>query len=177
MKKNTKKLVLAGMFLALGLVLPFITANIPEIGKRLCPMHIPVMLCGIFCGWQYGLVVGFITPLLRSVLFSMPVLFPDGVVMAFELSAYAVIIALMYKALPKKLWAIYVSLFVSMIGGRIVYGIVKAIIMAAGLLENPFTWKVFITSAVIKAIPGIISQIIIIPVLVYAIKRQSKEEA
>lgn len=176
MKNSTKRLVLAGMFLAIGLVLPFITANIPEIGKRLCPMHIPVMLCGIFCGWQYGLAVGIITPLLRGFLFSMPVIFPDGVVMAFELATYAVIISLMYKALPKKLWAIYVSLITAMVGGRIVYGIVKAAIFATGLLSSPFTWEVFITSAVIKAIPGIISQIIIVPILVYVIKRQEKED-
>lgn len=176
MKNSTKKMVLAGMFVAIGLILPFITANIPEIGKRLCPMHIPIMLCGIFCGWQYGLVVGFITPLLRGFLFSMPVIFPEGLVMAFELAAYAVIISIVYKALPKKMWAIYVSLVTAMIGGRIVYGIVKAIIYAAGLLESPFTWQVFITSAIVKAIPGIISQIIIIPILVNAINRGRKEQ-
>lgn len=176
MQKTTKKMVLSGMFIAIGLVLPFITANIPEIGKRLCPMHIPVMLCGIFCGWQYGLIVGIITPLLRGFLFQMPVLFPDGVVMAFELAAYAVVISLMYNALPKRLWAIYISLITSMVGGRIIYGAVKATIMAAGLLSSPFTWQVFITSAVVKAIPGIILQLIIIPPLVYAVKRQGKED-
>lgn len=53
-------LALAAMFLALGLVLPFATAQIQQIGNMLLPMHIPVLLCGLICGWQYGGLVGFI---------------------------------------------------------------------------------------------------------------------
>lgn len=86
--KNTKKLVLSALFLAIGLILPFITMQIPAVGKMLCPMHIPVLLCGFIVGWPYGLLVGFITPLLRSVLFGMPMLVPNAVCMAFELATY-----------------------------------------------------------------------------------------
>ena len=85
--KNNKKLVLSALFLAIALVLPFLTGQIPEIGSMLCPMHIPVLLCGFFCGWQYGLAVGFVAPLLRSFLFGVPYLYPMAVSMAFELAA------------------------------------------------------------------------------------------
>jgi len=72
------------MFIAIGLVLPFFTGQIPQIGRMLLPMHIPVFLCGLICGWKYGLMVGFILPLLRYAVFGMPVIFPNGIAMAFE---------------------------------------------------------------------------------------------
>lgn len=61
-----RKLTYSALFLALAMVLPFLTGQIPEIGSMLCPMHIPALLCGFMCGWPWGLAVGFISPLLRS---------------------------------------------------------------------------------------------------------------
>ena len=96
-KINT--LTLAALFLALGLVLPFLTGQIPEIGGMLLPMHIPVLICGFVCGWKYGLVVGFITPLLRMMLFGMPPL-ATAVGMAFELATYGAVTGIVYHKLP-----------------------------------------------------------------------------
>ena len=73
-RKPVLTLTLAAMFMGIGLVLPFLTGQIPQIGNMLLPMHIPVLLCGLICGWQYGLTVGLILPLLRYALFGMPVL-------------------------------------------------------------------------------------------------------
>ncbi|MFQ6976237.1 MAG: ECF transporter S component [Oscillibacter sp.] len=61
-----RKLTYSALFLALAMVLPFLTGQIPEIGSMLCPMHLPALLCGFMCGWPWGLAVGFISPLLRS---------------------------------------------------------------------------------------------------------------
>ena len=83
MTRSTKNLVRASLLMALGLLLPFLTGQIPQIGRMLSPMHIPVLLCGMICGWPYGLAVGFLTPLLRSVLFGMPAIYPQAVAMAF----------------------------------------------------------------------------------------------
>ena len=98
MKKHTslKNLVLSAMFLAIGLVLPFFIGQIPAIGKMLLPMHIPVLLCGLICGWQWGLGVGFVLPLLRSVLFGFPAMYPNAIGMAFELSVYGLVIGYLY---------------------------------------------------------------------------------
>ena len=85
MNKNIQKLTYSALYLAIALVLPFLTGQIPQIGSMLCPMHIPALLCGFVCGWGWGLAVGFIAPLLRSVLFGMPDIFPTAVSMAFEL--------------------------------------------------------------------------------------------
>lgn len=174
MKKHEKlvKMILAALFLAIAYVLPFFTGQIPEIGSMLLPMHIPVLLCGFICGGPWGLLVGFIAPLLRSFILGMPPLFPTAICMAFELAAYGLVAGMMHKILPKKKAYIYCSLIVSMIVGRIVWGIVMLTVM--GISGGVFTFAAFIAGAITNAIPGIIVQIILIPVLVMVLDRQKK---
>lgn len=167
--KSTKKLVLSALFLALGYVLPFFTGQIPAIGKMLLPMHIPVLLCGFVCGWQYGLIVGFIVPLFRSVLAGMPVMMPTAVGMAFELAAYGIISGMMYQKLPKKTINIYLSLITAMIGGRIVWGLVS--ILLYGMQGNAFSWTMFMGGALLNAIPGIVIQLVLIPVVIIILEK------
>ena len=167
--KSTKKLVLSALFLALGYVLPFFTGQIPAIGKMLLPMHIPVLLCGFVCGWQYGLIVGFIVPLFRSVLAGMPVMMPTAVGMAFELAAYGIISGMMYQKLPKKTINIYLSLITAMIGGRIVWGLVS--ILLYGMQGNAFSWTMFMGGALLNAIPGIVIQLVLIPVVIMILEK------
>lgn len=157
------------MFMALGLVLPFLTAQVPQIASMLLPMHIPVLLCGYACGWQYGLVVGAVTPLLRSFLFAIPVMFPGAVAMAFELAVYGMMTGIFYRLLPRKIWSIYASLLIAMVSGRIVWGVVRMTI--AGITGNAFTWKLFLAGALTQAIPGIILQLVLIPILVMAMRK------
>lgn len=167
--KQTKKLVLSAFFMALGLVLPFLTGQIPQIGKMMLPMHIPVLLCGFICGWQYGLAVGFITPLLRGAMFGMPVLMPSGAGMAVELAVYGLITGILYAKLPKKIPYIYVSLLGAMIAGRVAWGIVS--IALYGFMGNRFSMAIFLSGAFLNAIPGIILQIILIPAIIIALKK------
>ena len=158
------RLVVSALCLALAYVLPFLTGQIPEIGSALLPMHIPVLLCGFICGWHWGLGVGVIAPLFRSLTLGMPVFFPKALCMAFELGTYGLICGVMHRLLPKKKLYIYVSLLVSMVAGRVVWGIVTAICLGAG--ENAFTFSAFIAGAITNAVPGIIIQIVLIPILV-----------
>lgn len=170
MKQNsTKKMVYAALLLALGLVLPFLTGQIPSIGSQLLPMHIPVLLTGFICGWPYGLAVGFITPLLRSVLFGMPPLFPVAMAMAFELATYGVLTGLIYSALPKKPWSVFASLVTAMIGGRLVWGSAMYFLLASR--GGAFTQKAFLAGAFVNAIPGILVQLLLIPILVLTLER------
>lgn len=162
-------MILAAMFLAVALILPFLTGQIPQIGKALCPMHIPVLLCGFFCGPLYGLIVGFIAPLFRFLLFGMPVIMPAGIGMSFELAAYGFFAGLLYKLLPKKKISIYVALILAMLIGRVIWGIARVILMGLGKAE--FGWAAFIAGGFINAIPGIIVQIVLIPILVMILKK------
>ena len=98
---NIIKLTYSALFLALAFVLPFLTGHIPTIGSMLSPMHIPVFLCGMVCGWPWGLAVGIIAPIMRSMIFSMPPMFPTAVSMAFELAAYGAIAASCTSVCPR----------------------------------------------------------------------------
>ena len=165
-KTNVKTLVLAALFLALALVLPFLTGQIPEVGSMLCPMHIPVLLCGFFCGWPWGLAVGLTAPVLRSVLFGMPPMFPVAVCMSLELAAYGAVSGLMYSKLPRKKSSVYMALVTAMVAGRLVWGAAR--FLCAGLDASAFGLSAFWAGAVVTAIPGILLQLLLIPVLVIA---------
>ncbi len=167
--KEVKKIVLAALFLAFGLVLPFLTMQIPEIGNMLLPMHIPVLICGFVCGWKYGLAVGFIVPLLRSVIFGRPFLVPDAVGMAFELATYGLVAGLIYALVKGRRFDLYITLIGAMIAGRVVWGIASIVIYS--LLGSSFTWQIFAAGAFLRAIPGIVLQLVIIPPIIAALNK------
>ncbi len=168
-RERTKKLALSAMFLALGLVLPMVTGQIPKVGNLLLPMHIPVFLCGLICGWQYGGVVGFLCPLLRWAIFSSPSM-PKGMGMAFELAAYGIIAGYFYAhSRWKCVYSLYRSLLAAMVGGRLVWAAARIVMMgAAGI---PFSWGIFVADGFVTAIPGIILQLILIPAIMVALDR------
>ncbi|MDE7290351.1 MAG: ECF transporter S component [Oscillospiraceae bacterium] len=169
-KNQLVNLTLAAMFLAIGLLLPLLTGQIKQIGNMLLPMHIPVLLCGLICGWQYGLGVGFVMPLLRSAIFGMPILFPTAVAMAFELATYGFVVGFLYShSRWKCVIALYRCMIIAMLSGRVVWGIVQVCLL--GLGENGFTFSAFIAGAFLKAIPGIILQLILIPSIMIALNR------
>ncbi len=168
-RKQTKHLVISAMLLALGIALPFLTGQIPQIGMMLLPMHLPVLVCGLVCGWQYGGIVGFILPLFRYMLFGMPPM-PNGLAMAFELAAYGVIGGFLYNhSRWKCIVALYRSLIIAMIGGRVVWGIVSVVMYS--MAGKAFTWQIFLAGAFLNAIPGIVLQLILIPLLMVALHR------
>ena len=169
---SIKKMILAAMFLALALVLPFLTGQIKQIGKALCPMHIPVILCGYFCGPWYGLIIGLIAPVLRMVFFGMPPLIPTGLAMSFELATYGFVAGMLYKTLPKTKTNIYIALVAAMISGRVVWGLASTVIYKASGMD--FGWKAFVAGAFVSAIPGIIVQLVLIPILVMIIDKNTK---
>ena len=172
---NTKRIVLAGLFLALGMALPFLTGQIKEIGDSLLPMHLAVMLCGLICGYKYGFAVGIMLPFLRSLLFGMPPLYPNAVWMAFELATYGLVIGLLYvKFKNKSTRYVYLSLVVSMIAGRVVWGIAKAILL--GISGKSVTLYALFVSGVIDAIPGIILQLLLIPSIMHLINKKQEGE-
>lgn len=166
---RTRNMVVAAVCLALCMVLPFLTGQIPEIGAALSPMHIPVFLCGFAAGWPYAMVVGLIAPVLRFALFGMPPLFPMGISMAFELAAYGLVSGLLYRALPKQKRSIYITLVVSMLAGRVVWGAARLVL--AGLGNTSFGWAMFLAGAFTDAVPGIICHLLLIPVVVMALEK------
>ncbi len=164
-----QKLVLAGLFLALGFLMPFLTGQLQALGQQLLPMHLPVLLGGFVLGGPLGLAVGLVTPILRSLIFGMPPLFPTAVAMSFELAAYGFLTGFFYAVSQKSTRAVYASLIGAMIGGRIVWA--AASLLLYGLAGRAFTWQVFLGGAFLNAVPGIIAQLILLPPLVLALKK------
>lgn len=167
---NTLKwLAGAAMCLALCMVLPFLTGQIPQVGGMLSPMHIPVLLAGYLCGGWWGMLVGAIAPVLRFLLFGMPPIFPTGLCMCFELAAYGLFSGMLYRKMPRITGSIYLSLVLAMLGGRLVWGLAAAVIYAAAGLD--FGMQVFLTGAFIQAAPGIVLHILLIPPIVMLLQR------
>lgn len=172
-KRNILRLVVSAICLALCMLLPFVTGQIPQIGKALSPMHIPVLLCGLLCGPMYAGLVGAVAPLLRFMLFGMPVLYPTGIAMCFELAGYGVSAGLILRALPRKKSSIYAALIGAMLIGRVVWGVAQAVLL--GLGGSAFTMSAFLAGAFVNAVPGIIVHIVLVPVVAMAVLRALPE--
>lgn len=163
-------LVYAALFLALGMVLPLLTGQIQQIGNKLLPMHIPVMLCGLICGWKYGLCVGAVLPIVRSLFFTMPVLYPTAVAMSFELAAYGFLLGFLFShARWQCVRSLYRCLIAAMLGGRVLWGAVMALLM--GVSGETFTFQAFFAGAFLNAVPGIVLQLVLIPSVMLLLDR------
>ena len=168
-RNKTLRMVFAALFLTLAYVLPFLTGQIPEIGSMLCPMHSPVLLCGFVCGWHWGMGVGLIAPLFRSLTLGAPLLFPNALCMAFELATYGAIAGLLHRQFPIKRPFIYVSLLIAMLAGRVVWG--SAMLACVGIGGGTFSFAAFVAGAFTNAIPGIVVQIILVPIAVILLEK------
>ena len=161
---SVHRLVLSAIFLAYGMVLPYLTGQIEHVGKMMLPMHIPVLVCGMLCGWKYGLAVGAVLPLFRSLTLGMPMLYPTAIEMTFELAMYGLMAGLIYNSLKRKnIFTAYRSLIGAMVSGRVVLGLAQ--IVVRGLGDTKFTWDMFVAGAFVNAVPGIILQLVLVPAI------------
>lgn len=170
--KQTQRLTLTAMFCVLGVLIPMVFHAFGIAGQIFLPMHIPVLLCGFLCGAAYGGICGVTCVLASSLMTGMPVLYPNGVAMTFELCAYGALSGLLFPRLYKKLplsAAVYAALLPVMLIGRGIAGAVNALVYPTVGLA--FTGKVFLTASFVTGLPGIVLQFILIPVCVAAFGR------
>ena len=179
---HNRQLVFAALCTALGIVLPIVLHVIPNAGNTLLPMHIPVLLCGFLCAWPYALLCGIATPVLSCLLTSMPT-FVDLPAMTVELALYGIVPALILPLLPiqkrfapqsaqkpstpKQAAHIYAALIAAMISGRLAYGLVNAFIFKTGA----YSFRIWMTASFVTALPGILAQLALIPLLVMALQK------
>lgn len=168
-KFSLRKLLYSAVCLALCLLLPFLTGQIPQVGKALSPMHIPVLLGGFLCGPWWAALVGLIAPVLRSLLFGSPALFPMATAMSFELAAYGLAAGLLYRLFPHHAAGVYGALAGAMIIGRVSFGIAMFL-----LLGGSYTWEAFVSGAFVTALPGIVLHLLLIPPIVLALQKAGK---
>jgi len=158
--------MLSAMLMAVGFVLPLLfVGQSQDLGRLLLPLHIPVFLCGLICGWKHGLAVGFLLPLWRSFVLAMPAIYPEAVAMAFELATYGAIAGALYFLSHKSVFSLYYSLIAAMIVGRLVFGAAMFL-----MLGNDFTLEIFLSTAFLTALPGVCLQFILIPAIMVVLK-------
>ena len=161
------RLVFSAVCAALCLVLPMAFHSIPNAGSVILPMHIPVLLCGLVCGWPYGLICGIVGPLLSGILTGMPpaAMLPS---MMVECGTYGFVTGLMmrYVRTGRPTADLYISMVTAMILGRTVAGLAKALIFTPG--TAPFAW---VTTSLVAGIPGIVIQLILMPAVLYALTK------
>lgn len=166
MNKQTEKIVLSGLFIAIGIILAPIFHS-AGLGQSISPIHFPVLIAGIIVGWKYGLAIGLITPLLSSLMpFGMP-LFPVATTMAVELAIYGLTIGFVYEKLKpfkERIFNIYLALIIAMVAGRLAGGITNVLIL--GIQGDSFTLNAFLTGYFVATLPGIVLQILIIPAII-----------
>ena len=165
---NTKRMILSALLVAMGVVLPMAFHSIPNAGSVFLPMHIPVLLCGLICGWPYGLACGVLAPLLSSLMTGMP---PAAILpgMLCELAVYGLVSGLLLKVIHTRrtIVDLYASLLGTMISGRLVAGVLNALIFRAG----SYSLAMWTTASFVTALPGIAIQLVLIPLLVMALQR------
>lgn len=168
-KVTTKELVLSGLLLATGILLPMVFHMFGMTGPIALPMHIPVLIGGFLLPPQLALALGIITPITSGLLTGMPVMFPMSIIMAVELGIYGLTASI---ATRKFNLSSIPSLIISMITGRIGAGItVAALVQIFAVKMNPL---IYVKGGLVTGLPGIVIQLIFIPSLVYAIKRYMK---
>lgn len=165
---KTKQLIYAALCVAIGVVLPQALHAVPNAGSIFLPMHIPVLICGLICGWPLGLACGVLTPLVSSLLTGMP---PMAYLpaMLFELAVYGLVsgLVLKYVRTGKTIADVYIALVCAMLAGRLVYGALNALIFTAG----NYSFKLWVTASFVTALPGIIIQLALIPLLILAMEK------
>lgn len=165
---SVKKSIITASCIALCIVLPMAFHAIPNAANIYCPMHVPALLCGLVCGWPMGLLCGIAGPVLSSVFTGMPPMayLPSMVV---ELAAYGFFAGLVITLLRTgSLYAdLYISLVASLLAGRILAGVAKALIFSAG----KYSLAAWTTSYFITSLPGLIIQLALIPSIVVALEK------
>lgn len=165
---QVKRMILAAVSAALCVVIPQAFHVIPNAGSVFCPMHLPVLLCGLICGWQYGVLCGIVGPFLSFLLTGMPpaaMLLP----MMVECATYGGVSgALMKIVRTKRIYVdLYVCLLAAMLLGRVVAGVSKALLFARGTM----TFGIWVTSHFVTSLPGIAVHLLLIPTIVYALMK------
>lgn len=162
---RTKNIVGCAFCIALGVTVPMVF-HLFGLGMAFTPMHLPILLCGLCFGPLYGLLCGLVTPIISSVTTGMPPLYPTCLTMTFELGIYGLLSGFLYRRLKLN---IYLALILTMFSGRVVGGIVSAILM--GISNQAYGFNTFVSAYFITNLPGTILLIIIVPIFVLALTR------
>ena len=163
---KTYRLIASSTCVAIGVVLPIVFHSVGFMGSVFLPMHIPVLIAGLFLGARAGFITGVFTPLISTLVTGMPPMMPVLPIMIVELGVYGFIAGYCYEG---KRGALYSSLLTAMAAGRIAAGF--AVYGLALLIELPISPLVYLQGALIAGAPGIIIQLALIPLIIHKLQK------
>lgn len=173
MKIKTKDIVLIGLFIALGIILPLAFHAVgTDLGRMFSPIHIPALIAGALMGPVPGLLVGLLSVLASSLFTSMPP-FPYAFVMMAEVGSYGLFAGLFGKFLTKDALGTFVSTALAMVAGRIVYGFAQYIFLAAK--GNSYSINAWVTSMFVTGLPSIILHVILVPIVILLLRKYVRD--
>lgn len=167
-----KRACICAVCVALCYVLP-LAFHAVGAGTVFLPMHIPVLLCGLLCGWGYGAVCGILGPVISSLLSGMP---PAAMLVSMipELCAYGLVSGLVLRFVHTKCTYadLYIALLSAMAIGRIVGGVAKALFYLSGMSGmTEFTFSMLTATYFFTCLPGIAIQLVLLPTLVFTLMK------
>jgi len=165
---TSNELITASFILALGVLFPLIFHIFGIAGPIFLPMHVPVFIAGVLLVPELAILVGVLSPFLSSLLTGMPLLFPIAIIMMFELGAYGWLTSKLIRSYHQK---VITSLVIAMVCGRALAALIAYLLVRLFQIElNPL---LYIKGAIITGLPGILLQLILLPVLVRAIQKMT----
>ncbi len=166
---SVKKAVVCSFLTAMCYVLPLAFHAIGA-GSVFSPMHIPILLCGLICGWSYGLFCGVAGPVISSLLSGMPAAV-QLIYFIPELLTYGLVSGLLYRVIRSgRLYAdIYLSLIPAMIAGRIVGGAAQMLFYLS--TSRAYSVALWVSAYLVKTLPGIVAHLVVVPALVLVLTR------
>jgi niacin transporter len=159
-------------FVVLSVLTPWAVHQVPNAGATYLPMHFFIFVAALTCGWQAGAIVGLLTPFASYLVSGMPVMtvLPQ---IAVEVTVYGLLAGLLRQKFNLRVvW----SVLGAMIGGRLALLITVAIVQAItgnvysplGPSATPFS---AVWNTVAQAWPGMLIQLILIPVAFCLVSR------
>lgn len=158
-------LAYTALLIAVGVLLPVIFHQLGIAGKVFLPMHFPVILGGLLFGPLCGLLVGLFSPVFGFLLTGMPP-FPLVLAMVPELMTYGMVSGWLHGRLKVTVW---IALPAAIVSGRVVLGLAWWAMFH--ILDLPVPPVVFVMGGLVTGLPGIVGQLVLIPLLVRGIKR------
>ncbi|MHC9539077.1 MAG: ECF transporter S component [Vulcanimicrobiota bacterium] len=168
MKISTARIAQSAIFIAIGIILP-VLFHLFGLGKEFLPMHIPVILGGILLGWKMGLIIGILTPLMSSLATGMPPMMPPvAVAMMIELAILGTLSGALYPLFRENVIA---TLLVAILAGRVAWGVIGYFMLPLlGISGVSILYPLGI--GLVASLPGLVVQIVLIPLLVGALKKR-----
>ena len=166
---SIKKACITSVCIALCYVLPM-AFHMLGLGGALSPMHIPVLLCGLICGWPYGAFCGIAGPVISSLLSGMPSTL-QLIYMVPELCAYGLFAGLLLRFIKtgNSIADLYLSMIPAMLLGRIIGGIAQAAFYLS--TARGYSIALWAGGYFAGSLPAIIIQLIAVPSLVMVLMK------